>query len=68
MENVITLDFPTRKLRDLLFEQHYTFSLKEIGFSDEVSYEDKILVERALEDFRSGRVSSRKKIMRFLDE
>ena len=68
MENVITLDFPTRKLRDLLFKHQYTFSLKEMGFSDEVSYEDKILVERALEDFRSGRVSSRKKIMRFLDE
>lgn len=68
MENVITLDFPTRKLGDLLFEHQYTFSLKEMGFSDEVSYEDKILVERALEDFRSGRVSSRRKIMKFLDE
>ena len=68
MENVMVLDFPTRKRQDLLFEARYTTSLKEIGFSEEISYEDKILLERALEDFRTGRISSRKKIMRFIDE
>jgi len=29
---------------------------------NQISYEDKILLERALEDFRAGRTSSRKKI------
>lgn len=69
MEDVMILDFPTTKRRDLLFKvSRYTTSLKEMGFSEEISYEDKILLERALEDFRIGRISSRKKIMRFMDE
>lgn len=66
----IILEHPTSKIADTEFRSKTTSSQKifqiwERTISD-ISFEDKILLEKSEDDFKKGRTVSHKKIMKFL--
>ncbi len=49
------------------FKSKQTVLSPESRFSSDLTFEDKVLLEKALDDFKNSRVSSHKKIMRLLN-
>lgn len=70
MEKTILLEHPTRKITDTEFRSEMTgtsFKVWERTTLSDISFEDKILLEKARDDVKKGRLSSHKRIMKLLD-
>lgn len=64
------LEHPTRKITDTKFRSNWTdilFKTWERTTLSDISFEDKILLEKARDDVKKGRLSSHARIMKLLD-
>jgi len=70
MVELVILDNPTIPSSDNIFRKmiRTVSSHKWKKGVCNTSFEEKVLIERAIKDFKDGKLSSRKRIMNILDE